>query len=175
MAHRAHRRLQPKHLRVLHLALQGASNVEIAAAVGLRRETVSRILNSPPGQAELARLRDEARARLDAQLERIGQEAVAINQSLMRDAQVPPRVRATIARHFMDRVVFERAEEPEGSYRDLLRKLDEWERRPQVAVQVNVGAGGPAEEAPPPPEPPAGDPDGRSGTRASLRRRSTPT
>ncbi len=54
------KRLQPKHHAVIRLAFEGWPNTRIAAQVGIRRETVSRILNSPPAQAELARMQAEA-------------------------------------------------------------------------------------------------------------------
>jgi hypothetical protein len=54
------KRLQAKHHVILQLAFQGWSNTQIAAKVGIRRETVSRILNSTPAKAELARMKADA-------------------------------------------------------------------------------------------------------------------
>lgn len=69
---------------MVRLAFQGWTTVRIAARVGRARETVSRVLNSPLAQAELAHMTAGARAltvdtpeqvRRDRELDRLFREA----------------------------------------------------------------------------------------------------
>ena len=92
------------------------------------------VLRSPLAQAELRRMNDEARrivtnlplrVALNDRLGVAADDAVEVNHDLMLDPAVPARTRATIARHFMDRVVFDKKDDDnrEESYRTILRQL----------------------------------------------------
>lgn len=128
-----------RHREVIRLAFSGMKSNLIAEQVGLSVTVVRNILRSPLAQGEIARLSEKAdesltnvplRVRLLHELNQVGESAVRINRELMEDGRIDPRVRAGVARHFMDRIVFGRVEEErEGSYRDILRSLDSIERK----------------------------------------------
>lgn len=141
--------LRLRHQEVIRLAFLGRSNVEIAAVVGISPGAIACVLRSPIAQAEIARLRDKAeesitnlpvRVKLMSELNGAGEEAIRLNRTLMNDGRVEVKLRAKLATHFMDRVVFDKdpEDEREGSYRDILRKLDEVGRSLVVNTQVNV-------------------------------------
>lgn len=46
--------LNPRHYKILDLSLDGLSNIDIATAVGMSKEAISLIINSPSFQHELA-------------------------------------------------------------------------------------------------------------------------
>lgn len=92
------------------------------------------------------------RIRLLSQLEGATEEAVRLNRALMNENTVTPRVRSSIAKHFMDRMLFNRdTDEQEYSYRDILRQLDEVRRQlgkgvyllsPEAISEANEGDNG---------------------------------
>jgi len=147
-----------RHKEVIRLAFVGKSAVEIAGVVGMDRTAVSAILRSPLARLELDRLTAAAeekivnvpaRAALMSELSGCGVEAVRINRNLMKDDAVQPRTRASIARHFMDRIIFDQAPENEKreSYREILRRLDTVQAslsRDLMIVPVNARGADPA-------------------------------
>jgi predicted transcriptional regulator len=135
--------LRPRHQEVIRLAFLGRSNVEIASAVGISTAAVSCVLRSPLAQAEIARFTREAeerivnvplRARMMSEIEGASVEALRLNRTLMNEQKIDTKLRVGIAKHFMDRGLFEKdGDEQEGSYREILRKLDD--------VQKQLGGG----------------------------------
>lgn len=135
--------LRPRHQEVIRLAFLGRSNVDIASAVGVSPGAVACILRSPLAQAEIARFTKEAeeriinvplRARLMSEIEGASAEALKLNRRLMNEPTIDTKLRVGIAKHFMDRGLFEHdGDEQEGSYREILRKLDD--------VQKQLGGG----------------------------------
>jgi hypothetical protein len=122
MAHVVNK-LRPRHYTALHIALLGRSHVDIAFRVGMTPGHVGDVLRSPLAQAELVRLRAAAEARLAT----VPLEALAVTRELMNDEGVPAAVRARIACHLLDRIIFDRQavdDEQQVTYRDILRKLD---------------------------------------------------
>lgn len=141
-------RLRLRHQEVIRLAFAGTSNVAIAESVGLTYSSVIAILRSPLAQAELARLKSLAdekladvplRARVAMQLTEAAVSSVRVNRSLMEDSKVRPSVRSGIARHFMDRVIFQTDGSGDGGgYRAILEKLTAIERglgTPSIGVE----------------------------------------
>ena len=145
------KRLSTRHYEIIRLHFLGKKDVEIASAVGITPQAIACILRSPLAQNELAQMQSDARAitvntplraQMLADLNATGVEALGINRALMKDSSVKPAVRARIGAHFLDRIVFNNSDgdDKEGSYRDLLRKLDEVGRGVQVTVVNNVVA-----------------------------------
>lgn len=138
MAYPAVRQLKTRHHEIIRRSFLGQTGVDIAAAMGLSTGAVYCVLASELARAELARLQAQAedkvadtpmRVKMETELNAAGMEAIRVNRSLMNSGEVDPRVRSTIGKHFMDRIVFQTHDnEQEGSYRDILRKLDEIER-----------------------------------------------
>lgn len=138
--------LTARHKEILRLKFLGRSNIDIAVQMGIDPQTVGLVVRSPLAQAELARLSGRAedsltdvprRARLLLQLEEAGEEAIELNRRLMKEEStnfkgeplVPARVKAGIAKHFIDRgVVGLTGQEQEGSIREILRSLDRIEQ-----------------------------------------------
>ena len=93
------------------------------------------IINSPLAQAELARMQAQAkdvvtnvplRARLSEQLDRTATKSLQTVENILDNPLADVKVRARVSAHILDRVVFDKNDnEKEGSYRDILRKLDE--------------------------------------------------
>jgi hypothetical protein len=122
MAHVVNK-LRPRHYTALHIALLGRSHVDIAFRVGMTPGHVGDVLRSPLAQAELMRLRAAAEVRLAT----VPLEALGVTRELMNDEGVPAAVRAKIACHLLDRIIFDRVAMEDGqqvTYRDVLRKLD---------------------------------------------------
>jgi hypothetical protein len=131
--------LTDRHQQIIRLTFAGLSEVDIAGKIGVTRETVCAVVNSPMAKAELARLGERAEAiltnvplqlELHADLKGAGRDALKVNRQIMNDDKVDPRVRSSVGRHFLDRVVFEVSEtgEKEGSYREILRRLSDVQR-----------------------------------------------
>lgn len=131
--------LRPRHYEIIRQAFLGRKNFEIAAALGLTETTISVVLNSPLAKEEMARLQSVAlekvadtplRLQLQNQLQGATREAVLLRRGLMNNETVSVRVRADIAKHFMDREIYEASDEGNiGSYREIIRKLDQVQRQ----------------------------------------------
>jgi IS30 family transposase len=132
--------LRTRHHEILRLHFLGRSNREIAMSLNLHPQTITCILKSPLAQAELTRLKAEAekslvnvplRQQLLNDLNGSAMEALHLRRGLMNDNNINLGVRERISQHFMDRVIFPKNEEDstEGSYRDILRKMSEIERK----------------------------------------------
>ena len=150
--------LKPRHHEIIRLAFLGRSNVEIAGAVGLTPGAIACIVRSPIVQAELARMQEKAyektvntplRVQLMSELNGAGTEALRLNRKLMNNEYVDAKLRAKLGMHFLDRVIFNKDvdEGGEGSYRDILRKLDDIGRNVNITIQqgVQVSTPSPAE------------------------------
>lgn len=147
--------LRPRHERIIRLAFEGWTHKRIAGALGFSAAAVSCILRSPLAQGEIARLRGieeekitniPLRTRLAADLEGASKEALDLNRKLMNEPLTDTKVRVGIARHFMDRVVFgDLGDEKEGTYREILRKLDKVQHQIYIdkAVITTGGNGAP--------------------------------
>jgi hypothetical protein len=121
---------------MIRMAFSGVPYVEIADRLGMSAQAVGLVMRSPLAQAELRRMQATAsdimtnlplRVALNDRLGVAADDAVVVNHNLMLDEAVPARTRASIARHFMDRVVFDKGDEDnrEESYRTILRQLGE--------------------------------------------------
>lgn len=127
------KQLRARHHAILRDAASGLKNVEIAERYGLSPVTVSCILRSPLAQAELARLKAIAESaltdnrpideRLKERLEEAATDALETNIAIMRSPITDVKVKARVASHFMDKVIFKQQEDDsrEVSYRDILR------------------------------------------------------
>jgi len=148
--------LTERHQQIIRLRFAGLLEIDIAGRLGVARETVVAVLNSPLAKTELARLGVRAeeiltnvplQLELQADLRSAGREALHINRTIMKDDEADKRVRASIGRHFLDRIVFEMEpeEEREGSYRQILRGLSEIQRSlgrdVLILPPVNEGSG----------------------------------
>ena len=131
--------LAQRHQTIIRLSFAGMTGAAIAGQIGMTREAVAAVLSSPLAQQALARLNEKAeeavvnlpaRIRLQAELQGAGEDALRLNRSIIKDDQADLRIRARVATHFLDRVVFEYDEtgEKEGSYRAILRGLNEIQR-----------------------------------------------
>src|SRR4030095_1051411 len=161
----APKKLRPRHSEVIRLCHEGMTHVRIGELVGMSSIAVGMILRSPLAQAELARLKHAAdlrsidtplRVREALEIDRAALDALRFNADLVRDPLVDKKLRAKVATHFLDRVVFDKSpSETEGSYREILRSLNEIEKhigdRPTPVVYDTKGGvareNGKAEEA----------------------------
>ena len=135
--------LSQRHREIIRLAFLGRTNVEIAERMSMDRASIGLILRSPMAQAELARLNAKAetilvntplRVALDKDLRDAATESLRLNRSVISDPTVDMRVRTKTAAHFMDRIIFaEGPDEHEGSYRDILRRLDAIDRNVRLS------------------------------------------
>jgi hypothetical protein len=133
------KKLRPRHSEVIRLCHEGMTNIKIGELVGMSAVAVSLVLRSPLAQAELARLKHAAdlraidtplRAREALEIDRAALDSLRFNADLVRDPLVDKKLRAKVATHFLDRVVFDKSPaENEGSYREILRSLNEIERQ----------------------------------------------
>ena len=146
--------LMARHREIIRLTILGWSTLRIAASVGLSVATVRSILRAPLVQAELERLQDEAdrltvnaplRAQVEGELRGATVQALRLNRKLMNDPSVDARTRSSVARHFLDRVLFENDGSDTGSsYREILKKLDEVDKALGRGVHMVIS------ETPPP-------------------------
>lgn len=132
--------LMARHREILRLTLLGWSATRIAVAVGVSAGAVYAVMRSPLMRAELERMQDEAdrltidtplRARMEAELRGATIEAVRLNRRLMNDTAVDAKLRSGVAKHFMDRVLFDVDEsgERQSGYREILRRLDDVDKQ----------------------------------------------
>lgn len=141
MAHNF-KKLSMRHHEILRMAFLGKSNSDIAHIIGISPAAVSCLLNSPLAKAEVAKMQAEAtekvtdlplRLQLAEQLNMAAMEAVVTNRAILNDRNTDVKVRARVASHFMDRVVFNKSPDDggEGSYREILRAVSGIERQLQ--------------------------------------------
>jgi len=108
------------------------------------------IKRSPFAQAELARLKGIAEERvtdvptrvaLIDELRGAADEAVKLNRHVMNNELIDVKVRTGVAKHFMDRVIFDHQDDDEqqDTYRNLLRKLDGIQRNMEKAIIIKPG------------------------------------
>lgn len=135
--------LMSRHREIIRLTILGWTPIRVAASVGLSVSAVRGILRAPLVQAELERMQDEAdrltinvplRAQVEGELRGATVQALRLNRKLMSDPSVDARTRSNVAKHFMDRVLFEVDNDNQGSsYREILKRLDD------VDKQLNRG------------------------------------
>ena len=95
--------MQPKQQRALDLILTGHSTTDIAAQVGVRRETVWRWTQDPAFAAEVSRHRAERRMTVHSELDAGVLEAVRMLRGLVNDTEAPAGARVRAATALMDR------------------------------------------------------------------------
>jgi hypothetical protein len=153
--------LMARHREIIRLTILGWSTLRIAASVGLSPYQVRAILRAPLVQAELERLQDEAdrltvnvplRSQVEGELRGATVQAMRLNRKLMSDPAVDARTRSNVAKHFMDRVLFDvdsdNGERGTG-YREILKRLDEVDKALGRGVHMIVSETPPASEAGP--------------------------
>ena len=106
------------------------------------------IIQSTLAQAELAQMMKRAkdsvtnvplRASLAEQLDRSARKSLDVVERILDNPMHDVKVRARVSQHILDRVVFEKNDnEKEGSYRDILRKLDEMSQNIMIKPQSIV-------------------------------------
>jgi hypothetical protein len=151
--------LMSRHREIIRLTILGWSTLRIAASVGLSVSTVRAILRAPLVQAELERLQDEAdrmtvnvplRSQVEGELRGATVQALRLNRKLMTDPNVDARTRSNVAKHFMDRVLFDvdsDTGERGTGYREILKRLDEVDKALGRGVHMIVTETPPASEA----------------------------
>ena len=95
--------MQPKQQRALDLMLAGHTTTEVAAQIGVRRETVWRYTQDPAFAAEVSRRRAERRMAIHAELDAGVRQAVQMLRGLVSDPEAPPGARVRAATALMDR------------------------------------------------------------------------
>lgn len=165
-----HITLMARHREILRLTLLGWSAMRIAAHIGISSTGVRAVMRSPLMQAELEKMQEEAdrltvntplRAQVEAELRGSTIEALRLNRRLMNDTSTDAKLRSNIAKHFMDRTLFEvdADGEKQSSYREILRRLDEVDRSLGKGVwllsgvassEAGVEGGRPLDEEAPP-------------------------
>lgn len=144
--------LRPRHFEIINLYFLGKKYREIAEIMGISTAAVSCIIRSPLAQAELSKLVAAAqekvtdvplRAQLHSQMERVAKHALNVEEAILDPRSkeiVDTKIRARVAMHALDRIVFNRDsdDEREGSYRDILRKLDEMSNTMMIKPQPVV-------------------------------------
>lgn len=130
----------PRHREILRRVALGQTYVTIAEELDMHPLTISLIMRSPLAQFELEKLQataDEVVTNVPLRVEKAreireaGRIALQHNTDILTDATVDVKVRANVARHFLDRAVFDVPTEREKdiSFRDLLKSMNEIERQ----------------------------------------------
>ena len=128
--------MQPKQQGALDLLLAGHPTTEVAALVGVRRETLWRWTQDPAFAAEVSRRQAERRQATHAELDAGVLEAVQKLRGLVADPEAPAgaRVRAATAR--MDRAGLTPAYAVEVRHRDDQQALQATEfQDPEVMAR----------------------------------------
>ena len=95
--------MQPKQQRALELILAGHSVTDIAAQVGVRRETVWRWRNDPSFASEVSVRQAQRRQSIHDELDAGVIESVRMLRGLVADTDAPPGARVRAATVLMDR------------------------------------------------------------------------
>ena len=95
--------MQPKQQRALELILAGHSVTDIAAQVGVRRETVWRWRNDPSFASEVSVRQAQRRQSIHDELDAGVIESVRMLRGLVADTDAPPGARVRAATALMDR------------------------------------------------------------------------
>jgi transposase-like protein len=95
--------MQPKQQRALELILAGHSVTDIAAQVGVRRETVWRWRNDPSFASEVSVRQAQRRQAIHDELDAGVIESVRMLRGLVADTDAPPGARVRAATALMDR------------------------------------------------------------------------
>ena len=95
--------MQPKQQRALELILAGHSVTDIAAQVGVRRETVWRWRNDPSFASEISVRQAQRRQSIHDELDAGVIESVRMLRGLVADTDAPPGARVRAATALMDR------------------------------------------------------------------------
>ena len=95
--------MQPKQQRTLELILAGHSVTDIAAQVGVRRETVWRWRNDPSFASEVSVRQAQRRQSIHDELDAGVIESVRMLRGLVADTDAPPGARVRAATALMDR------------------------------------------------------------------------
>ena len=95
--------MQPKQQRALELILAGHSVTDIAAQVGVRRETVWRWRNDPSFAGEVSVRQAQRRQSIHDELDAGVIESVRMLRGLVADTDAPPGARVRAATALMDR------------------------------------------------------------------------
>lgn len=143
--------LASRHRAILRDNVLGLSNTEIAIKYNMHPLTISCILRSPLARAEIARLQQLAEQvqlvdnrpideRLKERLEAAAEQALDTNLTIMKSPLTDVKVKARVASHFLDRVVFKQDKEEgnEVSYRDILRGVASIEAQLKASTVVPV-------------------------------------
>ena len=97
--------MQPKQQRALELILAGHSVTDIAAQVGVRRETVWRWRNDPSFASEVSVRQAQRRQSIHDELDAGVIESVRMLRGLVAYTDAPPGARVRAATALMDRAV----------------------------------------------------------------------
>lgn len=81
----------------------GESYNDIAEAMGVQRQTVSKWADDPEVQAELATMREEIRARLVNRTAKLATRAINVHAEIMDNEEAPDAVRLAAAKNILDR------------------------------------------------------------------------
>ena len=140
--------LRPKHHELINLHFLGKTYKQIGEITGMSPGAIYCIIQSPLAQAELAQMMKRAkdsvtnvplRASLAEQLDRSARKSLDVVERILDNPMHDVKVRARVSQHILDRVVFEKNDnEKEGSYRDILRKLDEMSQNIMIKPQSIV-------------------------------------
>jgi len=98
--------LQPHHLEIARLRVQGVSDDEIAGVVGLRVETVKAVQKQEVYLKHLASIKDsldDPAKRACKIIDEIVPDAIEVQKTIMMDEGVSPGHRLNAAQDFMDR------------------------------------------------------------------------
>ncbi len=95
--------MQPGQQRALELILAGHSVTDIAAQVGVRRETVWRWRNDPSFASEVSVRQGQRRQAIHDELDAGVIESVRMLRGLVADTDAPPGARVRAATALMDR------------------------------------------------------------------------
>lgn len=79
--------LTPRHREIMRRILEGATQVEIAEAMGIHKQTVNLVVTSPLFKAELAKLEAEADFHVVQRADSMSNEALDKLKTLMRTAR----------------------------------------------------------------------------------------
>ena len=128
--------MQPKQQLALDLMLAGHTTTEVAAQIGVRRETVWRYTQDPDFAAEVSRRRAERRLAVHAELDAGVREAVQMLRGLVSDPEAPHGARVRAATALMDRAGLTPAYAVEVRHKDDQRVLEAEQQEMQDPAQV---------------------------------------
>lgn len=136
--------VRPNHMSIAYMAASGATNIEIAEAIGMTKERVGVVIGSEKVKLEIARIQHRMFGNDVAKtFNRILPKAIFTAEGIMDDSTVKATTRLNAAQDFMDRAVGKPTQRVEVGG-NLLRQL--YEKMDSESKVIDVGGDKPLED-----------------------------